>query len=728
MSTINETQGNIGSESETDLPISEDYGPVMIEIHVYDPVSKSTEMTKFVKVVNCNQDMTMGGIRQLLNRNGALNSRQRASPFCNKIGAVASEELLFKDYIKSLDRGQKANGESGSQDKKSQPQSEEEEQTVCVYLKTGNILTGMDEATKEYVRQKLDIELRKAELAKAGDIKLPDTLYDHSSWMAKAADNEPTYAVEMSEEQWDLVVRCNSLLHGSCVRKPAPGIQRPVQRAMYPAFTLKHRRFPARKVNLDNNNIHVPDQNLFIPRFIVNDESYVEVTESQSSVSRAIAQACLSEMAAEAAVGGGLFGYSFGAKGAYENEENAANSSRSATERKMMTITYNFPRVLLQLDEDSLELTDECRDDARRVETKDDVQAFKDKYGCFFTTRVELGGRLHATEESEAMGSQTIAERSKAMKYSAGVSFSSSFMQASGSYSSGSATSGSEERSESKLTSTLTWEAKGGDPLLCNNPAAWCNTVGPYKNWRVVKQDAPIAIEKLLVRVDPNLANIPLCRGISEKVDPTPTPPVPPGRRQGKITLCFKHQSSSKYLTVRPEPSRDASLCSKMLDDMNKHPHHSYIWGGLIPLLRDGHPRPLFLEAPDSTVPNSVNPQVFRVQGEMYFDENGQGKLINNDIYTITNTFTGVELKCTPTFPEYKTSYLVDMPNMPLARCKFVAENIQRDILDESQDCKVHWEFVGEGNRPMGKIGFLEVGTLGTSDGVDAAVFNLQYM
>lgn len=53
----------------------------------------------------------------------------------------------------------------------------------------------------------------------------------------------------------------------------------------------------------------------------------------------------------------------------------------------------------------------------------------------------------------------------------------------------------------------MTWEAKGGDTLLCNkyivssrdemgdandcnSPPAWCSTVASFYNWRVVKVSA----------------------------------------------------------------------------------------------------------------------------------------------------------------------------------------------------------------------------------------------
>ena len=88
--------------------------------------------------------------------------------------------------------------------------------------------------------------------------------------------------------------------------------------------------------------------------------------------------------------------------------------------------------------------------------------------GRFFATRVELGGRLHATEDSAAMGKSSASEKAKAMKAAASIEFSSPYVQASASLSYGSSSAEKNESSSSTFNKTMTWEAKGGDTLLCN--------------------------------------------------------------------------------------------------------------------------------------------------------------------------------------------------------------------------------------------------------------------
>lgn len=44
-------------------------------------------------------------------------------------------------------------------------------------------------------------------------------------------------------------------------------------------------------------------------------------------------------------------------------------------------ILFEFPRVVVQLDEDSLELSEECAADLKHVKDSASLEAFKTKYG-----------------------------------------------------------------------------------------------------------------------------------------------------------------------------------------------------------------------------------------------------------------------------------------------------------------------------------------------------------
>ncbi|OQE08168.1 hypothetical protein PENFLA_c144G00644 [Penicillium flavigenum] len=154
-----------------------------------------------------------------------------------------------------------------------------------------------------------------------------------------------------------------------------------------------------------------------------------------------------------------------------------------------MNITYNFPRVVLYLDQSGVALSQECADDLVHVKDAASLIAFHHKYGHFFATRIELGGRLFSSEKFSALGTAKEDEAASAMKIAAAASFTSSFVSGSASYGQEDQTNSKNCKSNRSMQSAISWQAQGGDTLLCNNPSAWCSTVAPPQNWRVIKQE-----------------------------------------------------------------------------------------------------------------------------------------------------------------------------------------------------------------------------------------------
>lgn len=88
--------------------------------------------------------------------------------------------------------------------------------------------------------------------------------------------------------------------------------------------------------------------------------------------------------------------------------------------------------------------------------------------GRFFATRIELGGRLHASEQSTAKSDAEKAEQARTQKAAAALSFSSPYVQASAKMGHGEASSSSSDKSTKESSKSMCWEAKGGDTLQCN--------------------------------------------------------------------------------------------------------------------------------------------------------------------------------------------------------------------------------------------------------------------
>ncbi|GFF52290.1 hypothetical protein IFM51744_07807 [Aspergillus udagawae] len=545
----------------------------MFNIYLFDSVTKTSQMEKFVTIGSIKnvEDTTLADIRKSLISENALSWRQKSSKFCNDEGAEVDDKLSFDmylDFLKTSEEKPKdeegSNDDSGSKKAKGndgRPITRESNtgKSYKVYLKLRKIPTELDEGTKEFLKEKLDLSLNKPGLTSAEVNKLTSS-YNHSNFQALAS-KKITHPADMGEREWYIVLQNNSILHGNYVRELATG-QRKVERAMYPAFALKPRKFHDFEMvfNSGGKDAATPSasdtepvvHHLRIPRFLVQDDSYINVSENKTSVAEAIADSSLSEHSAEVSVGGGAFGVTAGVKVGYKSQAEVKTASNTTSDSRRMTITYNFPRVVLELDGDSLDISDECKKDLENITTPEAVQFFRRKYGTFFASRVELGGRLHSSESSDSSAAGKVEERARALKISAAASFSSTYAQGSASGSKEDSSNHSSNNQNSSLSNNLAWEAKGGDTLLCNNPPAWCGTVASYYNWRISKQDDLLSMEDMISLIPGyewvkkkfnNLAPL-------KKSQVTKNPDPVPDEWDGWVTFWLKHPNEWLYPTV----------------------------------------------------------------------------------------------------------------------------------------------------------------------------------
>ncbi|KAF0635079.1 hypothetical protein FPSE5266_07031 [Fusarium pseudograminearum] len=243
--------------------------------------------------------------------------------------------------------------------------------------------------TKEFLKQKMEFELKKAELLPEDERKMLKGSCSHRDFMAEVGTGSIIHPADMTEEQWNSVVETNSLLHGNTIFREAYDLPITMERAMYPAFRLKPRPIfdftedgahtSADKTGKKGGNATMEEYR--IPRFIVTDDVYVEVSEHKTSVMTAMAESSLSKNSSEVAIGGGAFGWSGGVTGGHEYESSERSRVRKEEEKNHMVITYNFPRVTLSLDDDNLQLTQECINELATVKTREDAGRFKRKFG-----------------------------------------------------------------------------------------------------------------------------------------------------------------------------------------------------------------------------------------------------------------------------------------------------------------------------------------------------------
>ncbi|KAJ5822565.1 hypothetical protein N7447_004905 [Penicillium robsamsonii] len=499
----------------------------ILRVHTYDRSAGKLTQERLLQVKSTElqkaKDGTLKELRGVLRAKNVFNSRTISSPFCDKNGSEMDDDILTKTYNNLV--GNNNHEATHLQDSQVVPGE------LSVYYKKQ--ITAMDDATKEFLNKPLDLDLKEGQQLSKADIARLKSAFEAKTWTAaEKKSSSLSHAATLTEKEWDIITRTNCLLSGHKIVEFEKTIGGPipitpnkpdkpwskskirgrkvkdlkVERTPYNAFALKKRdlklpsygaqpliSIPAAQEGGDK--LEYP-----IPRFRVDDDSYVSVYETQNNLEKSLASGSFSENSLEASAGASFWGVSAAAKvgGAWSSQDNDLHATSS--ESKNM----NFPRVTVYLDKDSLEITAECQKDMNAVNTKQQLIDFSNKYGDIFAQRVQLGGVLSASESSTATSTQDKEKHAKAMKISAAVSFSSSFAQASLSASHGGGSNSDTSTTSQDLTSAMAWEATGGDTLYCNNPAQWCGTVGEFYNWRVIDQCDVLPLSKVIDSINGN--------------------------------------------------------------------------------------------------------------------------------------------------------------------------------------------------------------------------------
>ncbi|PTD10287.1 hypothetical protein FCULG_00007629 [Fusarium culmorum] len=536
-----------GTENKDNKGVKKDGDKVeqmLFEIYFVDTSTKAAQLDKIAPVSKIEMDKKLSEVRAHLRANKALSWREASCTFCTLSGAELKDNLTLADY-KDLAASQ--GKEPGAEQDKSKEivtnvkeDDKKQKTSIKIYFRSLKRNLGLDDKTKEFLKQKMEFELKKAELLPEDERKMLKGSYSHRDFMAEVGTGSIIHPADMTEEQWNSVVETNSLLHGNTIFREAYDLPITVERAMYPEQLC----LPGLQM-----------EEYRIPRFIVTDDAYVEVSEHKTSVMTAMAESSLSKNSSEVAIGGGAFGWSGGVTGGHEYESSERSRVRKEEEKNHMIITYNFPRVTLSLDDGNLELTQECKNELATVKTREDAGRFKRKFGCFFSTKVQLGGRLHSTQESTAVTGSTTGEKSKRLKITAAASFAGPAAEVTVKGGYGEDSTRQDQSATSTYDSHMAWEAKGGDTLLCNkydqahstndfkyadsvtSPSAWCSTVSSYYNWRVVKQDNVISIEDIISQVAKDQKRVfEKLKKFEERAS------------SDSLDICFYHKATSRYL------------------------------------------------------------------------------------------------------------------------------------------------------------------------------------
>ncbi|KAL3608820.1 hypothetical protein FPOAC2_03831 [Fusarium poae] len=340
-------------------------------------------------------------------------------------------------------------------------------------------------------------KLTKGDLLSFTDRELASLKANYATVASSKVFPEPS---EMTEEQWDKVFTNNRALHGYFYDFEK-NIMVKARKRGKPTFKLKGAA-PVGIPPVDGGNQDSSKDLPPFPPFYVADDANVGVTEIRDQFQHTLSKQGFDSLAVSASIGGGLASVPISVTSSFEKEHSFSNQTKSSKDVSSLVAAYNFPRVIVELDQDCLELTKECRRDALAVsDTKSKDKFFRD-YGTIFASQFTLGDYLHSTRNVSSTETSQLDQVKDRTRTAAGFSIQSPM--ASASINVAKVDEKSQDVGSASLLQDvrLTWDAHGGDTLLCSNPPAWASTVKNYQLWRLMNQRRLVRMDGLIHDVD----------------------------------------------------------------------------------------------------------------------------------------------------------------------------------------------------------------------------------
>ncbi|RVD81370.1 uncharacterized protein DFL_009236 [Arthrobotrys flagrans] len=426
---------------------------------------------------------------------------------------------LFKQFQK-IEKKESGNGnDTGGQGDKGESEDQPMEdnldnpsfievKTLKVQVTDGKkekpLISGVDQsAFKEFVEKIAEPTLTPGSLPTL-DEKHRQLASLSVNW-ATNSGKDFTEPADLTEQQWDRILSNNRALHGyyysandrTIVKAPKrafkirsnhPKPEEPVLAPKNEAKVLKSEAPVAVKSSLPT-----------IPPFYVYDDAEISVTEISHNFQTTMLKEGFSSVAIEA---NATFGIPVSVSASLAKEQSHANQNRSETMVKSLVAIYSFPRVTVELDSDSLELTDECKADAYRVTDEEGAEKFYQKYGSVLATSFTLGGFLYSTQDVTTEESSNLAQTKNKTRIAAGLSLQSPYGGGGGNFGKTNYDSSTAGNVSLDQEVRLAWSARGGDTILCSNPSAWAATVKDYRLWRLMNQQRFVGVKYLIKDID----------------------------------------------------------------------------------------------------------------------------------------------------------------------------------------------------------------------------------
>ncbi|CAF1440890.1 unnamed protein product, partial [Didymodactylos carnosus] len=231
-----------------------------------------------------------------------------------------------------------------------------------------------------------------------------------------------------------------------------------------------------------------------LPKFKISDSSYIEAHLAYTKRSNSYIRSKFAKF--EPSLQCPFLSTSF----KYDKEETEARTKEEKT--IYTTCTFNFPRVIVKLDESYLEPTEHFRHDVECLfsqpsnEQLEALHRVFDKYGHVIASEITLGAQLYHTE-IESTKSDVDEE---SYKNSKSVGFKASLQNLNVGVGVSGGKGHGKRKNNNKLDqkSCIVYEATGGDTTLSRDPGKWTETISNVLSWRVIKYNSVVPVYEIL--------------------------------------------------------------------------------------------------------------------------------------------------------------------------------------------------------------------------------------
>ncbi|OJJ95806.1 hypothetical protein ASPACDRAFT_64276 [Aspergillus aculeatus ATCC 16872] len=125
--------------------------------------------------------------------------------------------------------------------------------------------------------------------------------------------------------------------------------------------------------------------------------------------------------------------------------------------------------------------------------------------GDAFPSKVILGGFLRSSRDVKVKTTEQLDAAKEETRRAAEVSFAAPQVSFGVTYASTTSETKTSGQGQTVGNAALTWEARGGDTVLCSNPSAWAATVKDYRNRGITEQSQTVSLVSVIDGIDPNM-------------------------------------------------------------------------------------------------------------------------------------------------------------------------------------------------------------------------------